>query len=336
VSRRGGRAALGARAFLAALIFATLACPVVTSAAPAPIALGVNIARAPGDRAPLNQYARLAGKDPAIVMWYQSWSEPLFYRDQLRHVKAIGAIPMITWDPLVNGVGIPFTEIAAGEYDGYIRKAARAAARWRHPMLIRFAHEMNLPGSPFGPGHDGDTPTTYVAAWRQIVRIFRRQHAKNVEWVWSPNVDCGGKCPFKAFYPGNAWVDWTALDGYNYSAAEDQPWESFAKVFGRSYSIVTKLSHKPVIVGETASAQAGGDKAKWIARAFREIPHRFPRIRAVIWFDQVKETDWQVNSSPASLAAWRLVVASETYAGTAGALLSTVPIHDDVDSRRHL
>jgi hypothetical protein len=45
------------------------------------------------------------------------------------------------------------------------------------------------------------------------------------------------------------------------------------------------------------------------------LPARFPRLRAVVWFDQNKETDWRVNSSDAALAAFRTVAASPIYRG---------------------
>jgi beta-mannanase len=173
---------------------------------------------------------------------------------------------------------------------------------------------MNLTGSPFGPGVDGNTPADFVAAWRYVVNRFAADGVTNVKWVWSPNVDCGGTCPFDAFYPGNSYVDYVALDGYNYSSVDSQPWMSFRAVFTSSYADITALSTKPVIIGETASADAGGNKATWIKTAFTTtIPVTFPRVVAVVWFDRVKETDWRVNSSPASLAAWRHVVASPTY-----------------------
>ncbi|MGB3481696.1 MAG: hypothetical protein WBB07_05675 [Mycobacterium sp.] len=42
------------------------------------------------------------------------------------------------------------------------------------------------------------------------------------------------------------------------------------------------------------------------------MPHlqsRFPDIRAVVWFDIDKERHWQVNSSEASLQAFRRMAA---------------------------
>ena len=315
---------------LAAVAAACLAPSAGQAASRTPIALGVNIAKAPGYAAPMNRYVKLVHRRPALVMWYQQWSEPLFYSTQLPHVASLGALPLITWDPSLNGTGIPMSQIAAGRYDSYIRASARAAAAWKRPIYVRFAHEMNLGGSLFGPGHAGDSPAEFVRAWRHVVRIFRAEKAMNVEWVWSPNVDCDGRCPFTAYYPGNRWVDWVALDGYNYSTVDHVPWQSFASVFAPSYRILTHISDKPVMIAETASAPRGGDKARWITQSFHEIPSLFPRIRAVVWFDRVKETNWTVNSSPASLRAWRGVVRSPRYAGSASTLLQVAPLSSDV------
>jgi mannan endo-1,4-beta-mannosidase len=175
---------------------------------------------------------------------------------------------------------------------------------------------MNLRGSPFGPGHEGNTPAQFVAAWRHVVSVFRSAGATNVKWVWSPNVDCGGKCPFDAFFPGDSYVDYVALDGYNYAAVDGVPWMSFDQIFAPSYRDLTRLSSKPVIIAETASVGDGDAKATWIQNAFlRSIPTAFPRVRAVVWFDRDKEANWKVNSSPASEQAWRAVVDSPIYQG---------------------
>jgi hypothetical protein len=275
------------------------------------VALGVNLAATTTPS--LRAFSRLAGRTPSIVMWYQQWSEPLFYRPQMRAVSAIGAAPMITWDPTVNGTGIPLAQIAAGDYDRYIRRAARAARRWRRRIYVRFAHEMNLGTSAFGPTTDGNTPAAFIAAWRRVVDIFRRERATNVEWVWSPNVDCNGKCPFQPFYPGDAWVNWVALDGYNYAGLGDVPWETFGEIFGRSYRILTRMTAKPVMIGETGSVDAGGSKPKWIRGIRRALVSNFQRARVLVWFQRVKETDWEVNSSPASLAAFQALIGSPLF-----------------------
>ncbi len=288
-----------------------------------PVALGVSISN-PAAPADLQDYVRSVGRNPAIVMWFQNFDEPLFYPKQLPAVAALGAVPMITWEPSHSGgVSIPLRDIAAGKYDDYLRQAAAAAASWRKPLLVRFAHEMNLRGSPWGPGVDGNTAANYVAAWQHVVSIFRHAGATNVLWVWSPNVECGGACPFADFYPGDAWVDWVALDGYNYSSIDGMPWMSVSQIFGSSYDDLTELTNKPVMIAETASTEVGGDKAAWITQGLlKDLPTRLPRVRAVVWFQRNKETDWRVNSSAAALDAFRTVADAPLYAGNAADVVS--------------
>ena len=62
---------------------------------------------------------------------------------------------------------------------------------------------------------------------------------------------------------------------------------------------------KPMLIGEFASSEAGGDKGAWIRDAFQQIRERYTQIRAIVWFDINKETDWRINSSPGSLAAFK-------------------------------
>lgn len=279
------------------------------------VALGVAVAD-PGRPASLDAYIAAAGRPPAIVEWSQSWSEPLFYPVQMKEVAALGAVPLVTWDPVAGGRGVPLSAVAGGRYDRYLRTAARAAASWGRPFFVRFAHEMNVRSSPFGPGAQGNNPAAFVAAWRHVVDLFRAEGATNVSWVWSPNVYCGGRCPFAAFYPGDAWVDWVALDGYNYAAVDHVPWMSLDKVFEPSYDVLRSITSKPVMIAETASTGTGEDKAAWITQGLlHAVPADLPAVRAVVWFDRQKETDWKVDSSPASLAAFRQVVSSALYQG---------------------
>ena len=100
--------------------------------------------------------------------------------------------------------------------------------------MLRFAHEMNLLSSDWGPGKEGNTASSYVDAWRHIVTIFRQEGADNVKWVWAPNVDYGGR-PFTQFFPGDEWVDYVALDGYNWGATGGESWETFSQIFASSY-----------------------------------------------------------------------------------------------------
>jgi endoglucanase len=154
------------------------------------------------------------------------------------------------------------------------------------------------------------------------VTIFRDAGATNAWFVWSPNIISSASPDFSAEYPGDDYVNWVALDGYNWGTSRSgSTWQSFSTIFSRSYQTLTGISSRPMMIAETASTESGGSKAAWITSAFAtEIPLSFPRLRAVVWFDHSKETSWPVDSSTTALAAYRTAVASPVDALLGSAL----------------
>ncbi len=295
--------------------FAVLANRPAQAAAAAPIELGAYVPNAPEDAAALDGYAAMVGRKPDIVMNYSNVTDPLLTSTDISNLEARDQTPMVTWQLYKSGWSGPtisLSDIAAGTYDRYLRRAADLARGLPFEVMIRFGHEMNGDWYPWS-GH----PAAYRDAWRHIVTVFRQEDANNVKWVWSPNVD-QGSYPFGRYFPGDSWVDYVALDGYNWGTAGvgiDQ-WQTLSQVFSSSYRTITQMSSKPVIITETSSSEVGGNKAAWIRDGFlRTIPQQFPRVRAVVWFDRVMEQDWRVDSSRASLEAYRDVVSSSLYGG---------------------
>ncbi len=305
-----------------------------TIATPNPVVLGTNTTGITEDSGgALDNFATRAGVMPKMAMyyqdWYEGWSTALLDPRIIDPILARGAVPMITWEPRldsqnpVDQSGYAPARIAAGAYDPYIRRAAREAAAFGQPFFLRFAHEMNGSWYQWGANVDGNTPEDYIAMWRHVVAIFREEGATNVRWVWSPNVyGSGGVKPFAPYYPGNRWVDFVALDGYNWGSTEPPGWQSFAKIFGLSYSALAALTTKPMMIAETASAEAGGDKASWTREILTVLPAQMPRVRALVWFDQDKETDWRIDSSPATNQAFRELAASPLFSGGVSRLLN--------------
>jgi hypothetical protein len=229
-------------------------------------------------------------------------------------VRRHGAIPFFSW----ANTGIPDRDVAAGAQDAYLRAWARAAKAWGKPFFLRFSWEMNAPWFSWGAGNGGTTAAEYVAMWRHVHDVFTGVGARNATWVWCPNTDPHRRfADVASLYPGDRYVDWTCLDGYN----ADNPWMSFRTLFARSYDRITRkiAPTKPMIVGEVGSTEAGGRKAKWIADMLAALPRRFPRIRGLLWFDKVEvgpngATDWPIESSPASSAAFAAGIRRPAYA----------------------
>ena len=247
------------------------------------------------------------GRTLDIVMFYQAWGDgsssdvhPTWLSEGAQGGREI----LLTWEPWVPGGSVDQPEyqlrrIVAGDLDGYIRSWAQGLRAYGGPVYLRPMHEMNGNWYPWSGVTNSNSPRLYRLAWRHLHDIFTHLGADNVRWVWSPNaVDVPATNRFERYYPGNRYVDVLALDGYNWGACVPRygGWQSFDQIFGSAYRRITALSAKPVWVAETASAPDGGDKSRWVANMFASIPERFPRIRAVVWFDSQKECDWRLTS----------------------------------------
>ncbi len=287
------------------------------SAPPQPRALGVAINGFPEQAATLlDAYTKQVGGTPATAAWYISMTDP-FNKQQRIIFTNRGIEPMISAG---NPPGYTDAQIAAGAIDTSLHSFAHEAASWGRPFFYRLDWEMNGNWMAFGPGQNGNTDQSFIAMWQHVVRLFRQNGAHNAQFVFSPNTICSGACTdFTPMYPGNDYVDWVGLDGYNWGNVHTSShWDSFTTIFGPSYhKLVALAPSKPVMIAETASTEQGGNKATWITQTFfRDIPNNFPLIKLIVWFDFNKETDWRVNSSPAALQAYRSVVQSPLYQHT--------------------
>jgi beta-mannanase len=152
-------------------------------------------------------------------------------------------------------------------------------------------------------GADATATTTFIAAYRHIHDLFVAAGATNALWVFCPNVDSVPNeswNQWQNYYPGDAYVDWMGFDGYNWGTVQTtSTWQSFPTIAGRIYpSLATK--GKPIMIPETAIAELGGDKAAWIARILPSLETMFPGVKALVWFQMNKETDWRIDSSAAA------------------------------------
>ncbi len=270
--------------------------------------LGDYVPSLPWSFADQDSFDNLMGRRQKLVHWFQDWVMP-FDRSYLDAAVNRGATPLISWEPWKFGGGInqlnyALRTIAAGQHDAYIRNWARAAAAWGKPLYLAFAHEMNGDWTSWSPGVNGNTAAQFVSAWRRVHGIFRQAGATNVRWVWAPvaQYQVFGTTPYKAVYPGNAYVNWTGMSGYNWGNTRSwSRWLSFSQIFGASYGVLNSIApNKPVMIREVGSTESGGDKAAWIKNAFlSEIPGKFPRLQVVAWFHWRRRTTGGSTLPPA-------------------------------------
>ena len=303
--------------------------PGAPTSTPVPgIVLGAYIPGAPSDPSRIDAFATLTGGMPRIVMWYQMWAGPYnaFYAAGADAIRARGATPMISWEPLdsYNDVDPAWSleTIIDGDHDPLIHEWTHDVAAWGQPLYVRVMHEMNGWWTPWSPGVNGNTEPEFVAAWRHVIDIARAEGASNIRWIWCPNIDDGNPnlTPYDRLYPGDEYVDWVGLTGYNWGASQQwSKWIDMRSTFEDSIAQIRAITAKPLMIAEMGSEEQGGDKGAWIAEGFSRLEKGLPDVKAVVWFDAFDArlgTHWEVDSSAGSLAAFSAVMASPRFAGT--------------------
>jgi len=313
------------------------------------VALGAYIPRALDDPAVLTDFHQAIGRNLDFVIWYEGWSRGNFdngHRAYLDTLNASNLTPVISWNPFdPNGPTIAqpkysLSKIVRGDFNAYIDSWATGLAAHGKPVYLKFAHEMNGNWFPWGIGVNGNQRGEFVAAWRHIHDRFASKGAANVRWIWNPNIVYNGvPASLQEVYPGNDYVDWVGMNGYNWGTSVywascpcQSTWESFSEIFDATYRELVALADKPIFIGEFASSEAGGNKAKWISDALLEqLPRRYPKVKAISWFSKIAtgldtlatgevvptaEVDWRVESSNASRKAFAEAVKNAYYRGT--------------------
>jgi hypothetical protein len=237
----------------------------------------------------------------------------LFYGFGDRLPATLGNLPAGTI-PLISWRGVPYESILGGGSDAIIKAAARNLAKLGQPVFLRWGWEMNGNWYPWaGPNNDNNAQA-YVDCWRYLHRVFTRQGARNVAWVWS--VNWNNRPPtaanrFQLYYPGDGYVDWVGLSGYNLGH------ESPQTLYDPLYNAYA--SRKPVFITEIAASDFGGITKGDFIRKFSAYVAARPAIGAVAWFDTDTHKDapydWRVDANADSLAAYKAMATSPRFAG---------------------
>jgi hypothetical protein len=290
--------------------------------------------QAPWDMNAVSRFEADAGKSASMVQFFQPFAQCggagcdfySFPTTPMDDIRAHGSIPVLSWSSqaipsTLSQPDFQLSDVIAGRYDGYIAQFADEAREWGHPFFLRFNWEMNGNWFPWAEGVNGNASGEYVAAWRHVHDIFAAAGAGNVSWVWCPFVDPGGSMTdLSSLYPGDSYVDWTGLDGYNWGTNPASPrgWRSFDQLFRRTYDEITEsvAPSKPMMLAEVGSSEHGGSKADWIRDALTRIPSEYRQVRALLWFDKFDDNmDWPIETSAPATGAFAEGIGQPVYVG---------------------
>jgi mannan endo-1,4-beta-mannosidase len=300
--------------------------------------------QAPWDMGAVAGFELLTGKPPSLISFSSPFAEctgdacilSSFPTTPLENVRQHGSIPFFSWNSAGGDSAVQpafrLARIIDGTYDAHIRAFAEKSDEWGYPYFLRFDWEMNGFWFPWSEGVNGNRSGEFVAAWRHVHDIFVASGATNATWVWCPNVDfTRNLVPLKGLYPGDDYVDWTCLDGFNWGkTANSAGWQNFNQVFHSTYKRVLKIApDKPMVIGEVASDERGGSKADWIHSLLRIVPAKYRKVRGLVWYEEKdQEMHWPIESSPAATNAFAKGIARQVYLPNQFSQLTALgPIH---------
>lgn len=286
----------------------------------------------------LRDFEATTGRHQDIYHAYHRGQEQLFPTSEeiaIARQPGRSRILFVNWRP----TGASWAKIAKGDpkVDAFLdRLAAHLKRDFRERVFLTVQHEPE--SAVRAKAGSGYTAADYAAMYRHVVKRLRAHGAGNVVSVLVHRAD-GGPTTAKlldALYPGDDVVDWIGLDTYlpgdqaagGLAALVDRPGKGWPGFYHWS---AARHPDKPLMIAEwglwSAGDSAGGDSAagdsaggeKLRADAFRRVAGqiaRFPRIRAMVYFDTPRDQhgrDSRVDASADSLRAYRELGAGASF-----------------------
>jgi hypothetical protein len=287
--------------------------PVVTapSAAPAPtpaptpsgkMLWGVDL---PYGGMSLDSFESMVGKEANMQMIFSHWgNDPQFPSHYGPTLRDQGKTMVLFWEAVdynrdySSQPEYSYDAVLRGDLDNFFRNFAAGAKAYGGPVIIVPFSEFNGSWFPWGMNVGNNTPQKLAAAFRHIRPFFN--NAPNVKFAWVPNAEANRNDNLAAAYPGDAYVDYVGVDGFNFGGGEEM---TFNQLFGGTLNHL-KQFNKPAMVFSMGTHEGSG-KAAWITDAITVQIPKYPQVKGWLWFNENKETDWRVESDAASLAAFK-------------------------------
>jgi len=302
---------------------------------PAARYFGMYTEQAPFNWATFDDAAQSVGREQTMVGYFGGWDEG-YRANAVTRAWQRGMLPFLTWESrpigskndVVDEPAYSLPNIIAGDFDAYLTQYARDVAATGLPLAIRLDHEMNGTWYPWaeqtgsGGSINGNGVGDYVAMWQHVHDIFEANGANQyVIWVWSPNIINNLSAShqstefLQALYPGDAYVDWVGVSGYQrppYKADNDA---TFSYTYDRTLDQLRAITDKKILLSEVGASEVGGTKPAWVRSFFQGFdPGRNDDVIGFAWFNlavttyvdgQLATNDWRVDSRATSLEAFR-------------------------------
>ena len=289
---------------------------------------------APWDMGAVEKFEGMAGKRPRSSTSPRpspTAPQPLLLlqvprRRRWTAIRAHGSIPFFSWasqatPASLNQPDFQLADVIDGSHDAYIREFAEAATRLGPPLLppLQLGDERRLVRLGRGRQRQPGRRVRRRLAPRPRHLHRGRRHQRDLGLVPQrrPRRKLQDLAPL---YPGDEYVDWTGLDGYNWGTNPARPTAGAASTTSSARpttrSPARSRPRKPLIVSEVGSTEYGGSKAAWIADALESAATNYPQLRGLLWFEKFDDgMDWPIETSSSSAGAFAAGIQSPSYLG---------------------
>ena len=262
------------------------------------------------DAISLNNFESVVGKPVGIMSVFIHWGNNKDFPTELSQVVGQkGKTLLIFWEAMdynktINEQGpYSYDAINNGRWDSYIKNFAINARMYGAPVVIAPFSEMNGNWTQWGITVGNNTAQKHIKAWRRIYGIFKSNNATNVKFAWVVNCNAVPDTfanRFEKFYPGNAYVDYVGVDGFNFG----NPWLSWESIFHDSLTRLQTYGKSTIIASMACDEGLPNQKAQWIVDMVPAM-NNYPLVTGWVWFNENK---WRVDSTPESLDAFRSIL----------------------------
>ncbi len=252
-------------------------------------------------------FETLVGKKPSYDMIFSHWGNDVDFPSRYNaRIRDQGRTMVLFWEAVdysrdyFSQPEYSLDAVLSGRLDPYFTHFAEGAKAYGGEVILIPFSEFNGNWYPWGVSL-GTNGAKFVDAYRYLHKFF--VNVPNVKFGWVPNNDSVPDTPqnkFELFYPGSEYVDYVGVDGFNFGGSQQQ---TFAQMFDSPLTRLTQYN-KPIFIFSMASTEYAG-KPAWITDALTVQLYRYPQVAGWLWFNENKERDWRVNSSPAALEAFK-------------------------------
>lgn len=226
-----------------------------------------------------------------LEILFLAWSDPKAeakIKDFLARAKRLRRIPFLTLEPFpcqkTRHEQIDLAvDVLTGKHDKNIDTISHTFSHYNGPILLRFAHEMDITGQyPWSLKNEND----YIKIYRYFYKRITGQGSRELYWVWSP----AGKPKANLFWPGKEYVDVIGLSVFASRAwTADHSLQSFSEQLQEKMALQRRFQ-KPVIIAEVGVSGTDFEQTQWILEAIASL-YRFPSVCGFVYF-QAPQPSW--------------------------------------------